>query len=80
VVAIAAAAPARARSTSFYALMAAACLAVAVLGFAPTYWLPLADITAFAVLVALAIANVARPEVHNRLMLCATVTMLGGPA
>jgi hypothetical protein len=37
VVAIAAAAPARARSTSFYALMAAACLAVAVLGFAPTY-------------------------------------------
>lgn len=164
-VAIAAAAPARARSTSFYAWMAAACLAVAVLGFAPTYWLPLAagqfranpvvhvhgivffawclfflvqsalpsagrtalhrslglagislatlvvvlgvlaalhslrtatalgagdaaeafiivplaDIAAFAVLVALAIANVARPEVHKRLMLCATVTMLGAP-
>lgn len=40
---------------------------------------PLAGIGTFGVLVALAIANVHRPEVHKRLMLCATVTILGAP-
>lgn len=41
---------------------------------------PLVGIGTFAVLVALAIANVHRPDVHKRLMLSATVAILGAPA
>jgi hypothetical protein len=39
----------------------------------------LAGAVTFAVLVALAIANVRRPEVHKRLMLAASVSLLGAP-
>ena len=41
---------------------------------------PLVGIATFAVLMALAIANIRRPEVHKRLMLVATVSILGAPA
>jgi hypothetical protein len=40
---------------------------------------PLVGIATFAVLVAIAIANIRRPEVHKRLMLVATATILGAP-
>jgi hypothetical protein len=41
---------------------------------------PLVGIATFAVFVALAIGNIRRPEVHKRLMLVATVSILGAPA
>ena len=40
---------------------------------------PLGDILVFAVLIAFAVANVHRPEIHKRLMLVATVSLLGAP-
>src|SRR5579863_1623962 len=40
---------------------------------------PLWTIIAFAVFVTLAIANIRRPEAHKRLMLLATITVLGAP-
>ena len=41
---------------------------------------PLVGIATFAVLMAFAFANIPRPEVHKRLILVATISILGAPA
>jgi hypothetical protein len=41
--------------------------------------IPLSAILFFAVVVAIAVANVRRPDIHKRLMLLATITILGAP-
>jgi hypothetical protein len=40
---------------------------------------PLAGIVAFAVLIALAIANISRPEIHKRLMVLSMIAILDAP-
>jgi len=65
--------------TALNSLRIAVALGVADRGEAFTI-VPLVGIATFAVFVALAIGNIRRPEVHKRLMLVATVSILGAPA